>query len=46
MTAAKFISDLVAGGRYCFSAEERIGLEAQGSEAFSRQARVQRSLSE
>ena len=25
MTAMKFISDLVAGGRYCFSAEEAVG---------------------
>ena len=25
MTAMKFISDLVAEGRYCFSAEEAVG---------------------
>jgi len=25
VTAMKFISDLVAGGRYCFSAEEAVG---------------------
>ncbi len=40
MTAAKFISDLVAKGRYCFSAEEAVG--ALGANAVATRAALRR----
>jgi hypothetical protein len=40
VTAAKFISDLVARGRYCFSAEEVVG--ALGANAVATRAALRR----